>query len=105
MLKMRYLVLFCVLTLSGTAQADSMKGGYIACFSEDLLDQWVTATAKKDENALQYLSDLDNGCVMTKAGYKVTVLKTTWTGKVEVRVYDGNPPTVFWTPMENIIRK
>lgn len=89
-----------LIALSNTAQAESLKGGYGACVSKDLFDQFTSATVKKDERAFQYL--LKNGCVITKAGIPVSVLDRTWTGTVKVRAYVGDSALVLWTYMENI---
>lgn len=103
-MKKRYWVLFYALSLNGIAHADSLKGGYPACLSEDLYGQFGMAVANKDNNALQYL--MKHGCVAsTKAGLKVSVLHTTWTGLVNVRIYDRDDVFEMWTPFENIISK
>lgn len=80
--------------------AESLKGGYGACLTEDLFDQLTSAAVKKDERAWDYL--LKNGCIITKAGIPVSVLDTTWTGRVKVRAYVGDQAIVLWTNIENI---
>jgi len=42
-MKKQLLVLLCAFMVSGNAFADTLKGGYPVCFSEDLFSQMVTA--------------------------------------------------------------
>jgi len=84
-------------------QADSLKGGYGACITEDLFDQFTTAAVKKDERAFQYLQK--NGCFITKAGIEISILDVGWTGTTKVRAYVGDATIVLWTNTENINRK
>lgn len=91
-----------ILGLSFPAAADSFKGERIACLSEDLFDQALTAAAQKDERAWAYL--MKNGCVIPRAGIKVSILDSTWTGKVKVRAYIGERAWTLWTTIENIVR-
>ncbi len=52
----KIIITLSLLVLTSTSvQADSLKGGYGACISEDLFDQFTTAAVKKDERAFQYL--------------------------------------------------
>ena len=90
------------LAAATSAYAETLKGGYGACLSEDLFDQFISAAVKKDERALQYL--LENGCIGTKAGIQVSVLDRTWTGKAKVRAYVGDNAVILWTNIENIYR-
>jgi len=90
------------LAASTSVYAESLKGGYGACLSEDLFDQFTSAAVKKDERAFQYL--LKNGCIITKAGIQVSVLDRTWTGTAKVRAYVGDSAVVLWTNIENIQR-
>jgi len=94
--------LIAVVAFTTTVQAASLKGGYGACISEDLFDQFISASVKKDERAFQYL--LKNGCIITKAGIEVSVLDTTWTGTAKVRAYVGDSAVILWTNTENIQR-
>ena len=90
------------LAAATSAYAETLKGGYGACLSEDLSDQFISAAVKKDERALQYL--LENACIVTKAGIQVSVLDRTWTGKAKVRAYVGDNAVILWTHIENIYR-
>jgi len=90
------------LAVSTSTYAETFKGGYGACLSEDLFDQFISASVKKDEQAFQYL--LKNGCIITKAGIQVSVLDRTWTGTAKVRAYVGDSAVVLWTNTENIQR-
>jgi hypothetical protein len=96
------LSLIAAAALSTTVQAASLKGGYGACVSKDLFDQFISASVEKDERAFQYL--LKNGCIVTKAGIEVSVLDTTWTGTAKVRAYVGDSAIILWTNTENIQR-
>ncbi|MCZ6802986.1 MAG: hypothetical protein O7D86_03380 [Proteobacteria bacterium] len=84
------------------ATAASLKGGYVVCLSEDLYDEYVTATIKEGEPALNYV--FNNGCTIAKAGLKISVLDWSWTGVSKVRLYLENDAIVLWTAMENINR-
>lgn len=86
------------------ANAEELVGGYGACTTKELFDEFITAVVKKDETALNYLTQ--HGCIITKAGIKVSVLDTTWTGTAKVRAYtpDGQNSAILWTNTENIKR-
>ena len=43
------------LAAASSVYAETLKGGYAACLSEDLFDQFISAAVKKDEKALQYI--------------------------------------------------
>lgn len=90
------------LFVSTSACAETLKGGYGACVSEDLFDQFTSSMAKKDERAFQYL--IKNGCFITKAGVNVSVIDRGWTGVAKVRAYAGDKALVLWTNVENIQR-
>lgn len=92
---------YLAILIAGTANADSLKGNYGACVSEDLFDQFVTASTRDDHKAFSYL--LQNGCILTKPGISVSVLETTWTGKAKVRAYVGDTSVVLWTFKENLV--
>lgn len=89
-----------VAALPFAAHAESLKGGYAACLTEDLFDQMISAAVDKDETAMRFL--LRNGCILTKSGIHVSVLDTTWTGKAKVRAYVGDDAVVLWTNIENV---
>lgn len=91
-----------LLAASTSSYAETLKGGYGACLSDDLFEQFISASVKKDERAFQYL--LKNGCIITKAGIQVSVLDRTWTGTAKVRAYVGDSAVVLWTNTENIQR-
>ena len=97
------ITLALLMSISTPVQSDSLKGGYGACISEDLFDQFTTAAVKKDERAFQYL--LKNGCFVTKAGIEISILDVGWTGTTKVRAYVGDTAIVLWTNTENINRK
>ena len=58
-----YIALASLVLLSNIANADKLAGGYGACLSEELFDQWTTASSRNDNLAIEYL--LKNGCVVT----------------------------------------
>lgn len=83
-------------SISANAQTREFNGGnYIACVSEDLFEQSITAIMDEDERAIDYL--LNNGCISPRAGIPVSILDTTWDGAVQVRAYLGENTMEFWT--------
>jgi len=96
------LVSLDILCICPQYYADSLKGGYGACISEELFDQLTTAAVKKDERAWNYL--MNNGCLIPKAGIPITILDTTWTGTAKVRAYVGDQAIILWTNTENVQR-
>ncbi len=99
---MKNVVLFCGLLLfSTTALADTTRGGYVGCISENLYDQFNDASVKKDMNAVNYL--LKHGCMGTKAGLKISVLDKSWE-TAKIRVYVGNNSIILWTSRKNIVK-
>jgi hypothetical protein len=97
----RYCAAAVALGAMGVAQgAEFNGGGYVACLSESLLDEVITAANQQDHRALEYL--LNNGCVQPRAGIPVSVLDSTWTGVVRVRAYLGDDAFVLWTVREAI---
>lgn len=79
-----------------SAQEREFKGGnYVACLSEDLLDQFVDAASSNDTRGMNYL--LSNGCLVPNAGIPVSVLDSTWTGTVHVRAYASDQAIELWT--------
>ncbi len=101
-MKKLFITLFLLASLSTSVHASSLIGGYGACLSEDLFDQFTTAAVKKDEHAFNYL--LKNGCFVTKAGIEISILDVSWTGTTKVRAYVGDTAVVLWTNTENIKR-
>lgn len=97
-----FLILIFLIFSSTTIRAETTKGGYAACLTEDLLDQITQAAVRKDRRGLEYL--LKHGCVVMKAGIPVSILKKTWTGTVKMRAYIGNDALILWTVNENIVR-
>ena len=95
-------LLVLLLVFNITAHAETLKGGYAACVSEDLWDQFGTAAAKNDERGMKCL--LGKGCIITKAGIEISVLDRTWTGTMKVRAYVGDEAIILWTNTENLKR-
>lgn len=100
MIKVMVPILILFGTLMSSANAERLKGGYPACVSESLFDQFTSALVKKDKLGVQYL--MKHGCIITKSGIQVSVLDTTWSGKAKVRAYVGDNAVVLWTNIENI---
>jgi hypothetical protein len=85
--------------ISSPAFAATLKPGYPVCISEDLLDQTYKAILAKDVDALQYLSR--NGCAVTHAAVKVTVLDLSgWGALAHLRAYRGKHSTEVWASRE-----
>jgi len=98
------IILFAAIGLFfSTANAGSLKGGYPACMTEELYNQILSAIVKENDREFQYL--LKTGCVMTKAGLKVTVLERNWDGMSRVRIFLGDGAVVVWTSSENVVRE
>lgn len=96
---MRYLfVVFCLFALP--CEAATLKGGFPACLSIDLLSQEVVAVEQNDRDALGWL--LKNGCAVTQVGLHATVLETSPLAIVRVRVYRGGNAVEVWTPIEAV---
>lgn len=88
-----------MLATTSVAQQREFKGSdYVACLTEDLLDQFIDAAVQEDSRAMNYL--LNNGCLAPRAGIPVSVLDTTWTGKVHVRAYVRDQALELWTIRE-----
>ena len=96
------LCLTMFISFCGIVYADSLKGDYVACVSEELFDLAIIAGVNKDKRAWDYL--MENGCIVPKAGIPISVLDTTWTGKAKVRAYVGDQAIILWTNTENIHR-
>jgi hypothetical protein len=92
--------LFLLIPLA--VHTESLKGGYPACLTQDLFDQYIAAAVKKDVRAIKYLHK--NGCIIAKKGIPVSVLDTSWTGTAKVRAYLGDKAVILWTNVENIQR-
>lgn len=72
-----------------------------ACINEEFFDQQVKAKTTNDIHALEYL--FKNGyCIMMNKNYPASVINTTFSGKVKVRVYAGNNTSELWTYRESI---
>lgn len=82
------------------AKLNTLKGGYGACISEELFDQFVTLSVQKDEKGINYL--LKNGCFITREGVDFSLLDRSFTGVSKIRVYAGNETIILWTYNENL---
>lgn len=89
-----------VLLSVSSASAATTNGGYPACVTEDMFDQFIQAMNRKDEDGLYYL--MTHGCTIPDKGLKISVLDTTFSGKAKIRIYVGNDAIVMWTNIENV---
>ena len=98
---MRMILLSTVfmLLLYQAVYAATTTGGYIACISEEKLDEFISAQVQNDKDGMEFL--LKSGCTITKAGIKLSILDRSWTVS-KVRAYVGDSAVVLWTPNENI---
>ncbi|MCK4891548.1 MAG: hypothetical protein KAS78_02660 [Candidatus Pacebacteria bacterium] len=97
------IMLFLFIVVPFTTVADSLKGGYPACVTEELYKQIQKAAIVNNEKEWQYL--LKNGCFALPAGMEITVLERDWEGVAKVRVFAGDEAIVLWTSSKNILRK
>lgn len=88
------------LALVVPAAAETTKGGYPACLTKDLFEQYTSAMIKKDYDTIGYL--MENGCLIPKAGIRILVLDRRSSGEAKIRAYVGNDAVVLWTNVENI---
>lgn len=83
------------------SRAATLKENSRACISEEFFDQQVKAKIAKDMTAIEYL--FKNGyCILVNKDYQASIIDTTFSGKVKVRVYAGKIATELWTYMESI---
>jgi hypothetical protein len=82
------------------AKQNTLKGGYGACVSEELFDQFVTFGVQKDMKGTEYL--LKNGCFITKEGIEFSLIDRSFTGTSKIRVYINNDAIILWTNNENL---
>jgi len=101
-IKLMFFLALSFFIYCGMASADSFRGGHIACVSEKLYDDIISAAAREDEKGVRYF--MKNGCVITKEGIDISVLDVSWTGKAKVRAYIGDKVFVVWTSVKNIDR-
>ena len=96
-------VAFIAIISSVQSHAAELKGGYGACVTEELFEQLTSAMVSNDENSIDHL--LNNGCIVTKSGIKITVLDNSLlSGVSKVRAYVGNNEVILWTDRENILK-
>lgn len=94
--------LFAAIVASPAIAETTLKGGHVACVSENLWTELTNASAAGDERAINYL--LNNGCFVTKSGIPVSVLdRSIFSGTAKVRAYVGERAVVIWTELDNLI--
>ena len=97
-------LLFTILVLlvfPVVTNAATFVGGYPACITEEMLDEFISAHINKDQQALEYL--MSHGCVLAKPGIRISVVDGSWTVS-KVRAYVDDTSFILWTPNENISR-
>ncbi len=78
---------------------NTLKGGYAACVTNELFDEFISAAVKKDNLAISHL--LLKGCIITKAGERFSIIDL-GLGTTKIRAYiDGNS-VILYTNTENI---
>ena len=82
--------------------AETTNSGYAACQSEALYDEMMGALTSKDTIAFAHL--LENGCILLRSGLHATVLDSTWTGTITIRVYAGGSAVKLWTVREAVTK-
>lgn len=88
---------------TGPVHAETLNGEQFACLSEQSLDEMTNAAVNEDKRGMRYLIDA-NRCILPKAGVPVSVLDSTWTGKVKVRAYIGDHAITLWTYREALAK-
>ncbi|QNB11565.1 hypothetical protein G5S35_08225 [Paraburkholderia tropica] len=91
--------------LPATAIAGAhLNPGYVACTSEESLDEFVQAAVQKDRDGMKYM--LGKTCLQTDsmANLKVSLLKPGFT-VVKIRVYVQDDAVVLWAPREAFSEK
>lgn len=89
-----------ILALCSVVHADTIKGKYPACISEELHDQLMSAINHKDNASIDWL--FSNGCFIPKAG--LHVMRISGFILLKVRAIVGKESIVFWTAVENVER-
>ena len=99
---MKTVLMMLALALSfPTANASTIIKGSRACIDEEHFDQQVRAKNDNDGQGLTYL--FKNGyCIIINGDYPVSVIDSTWSGKVKVRLYTTGEPVEFWTYFESV---
>lgn len=96
------LPLLLFLTTSFAVSAASIRGGLPVCFSEEALDEFITAASNKDKRQMMAL--LDGQCVIAKAGLEVSVISSGFS-VYKVRIYaPSGKSMVMYTVSENVQR-
>ena len=104
MKRLIFMTSFIILITSGLVNAETLKGGYEICMTKEQLTELAQHKVKRDQQGYEYLmkEGMVNGCGISKAGVRVSVLDGTWSGAVKVRIYFGNDSATLWTFRENI---
>lgn len=84
--------------------ADTLRGGYPACLTKELYNQFMNAYMDQNEPELEYL--LRSGCGFPQSGLKVALLDYSMLdAKAKVRIFIGDKAVVMWTHYKNVNRK
>jgi len=88
------------LALVVPAAAETTKGGYPACLTKDLFEQYTRSMIERDYDTIGHL--MKNGCVIPEAGIRILVLDRRPGGIAKIRAYVGEDAAVLWTNVENV---
>ncbi|MCY0385826.1 hypothetical protein OVY01_00930 [Robbsia sp. Bb-Pol-6] len=98
----RLLATLILATAAHTAVAAQahFRSGYAACLTEKLFDQFVTAAAQNDRDAIAYLGQ--NGCILTDhlAAYDAALTGHPKKGVIQARVYLPKGSMEVYAPVE-----
>ncbi len=94
------LILALLIGLSGSANAATLKGGHLCCFTEQAFDELLEMAARGDRLGADYLVK-SGRCFVSKEGVRISVIKSSW-DRVKVRAYVGDSAMVFWAQPQSV---
>ncbi|TQE98376.1 MAG: hypothetical protein FKY71_14160 [Spiribacter salinus] len=75
----------------------TLNPGYVACLTEEHLDQYTRASVNDDQRLLDDL--MGRVCLRTASHMEISLLEQGWT-RAKVRVYTDERTLDLWTPIE-----
>jgi len=100
-MKKTVLLIATLFLLAPSINAATIKKNSRACINEEYFDQQVKAKIQKDMTAIEYL--FKNGyCIIVNKDYQASVIDSTLSGKVKIRIYAGKNTIELWTYKESI---
>ena len=69
-------------SLNAFALSGTTNDGYFACQTEEWFDDLMSFVTAKDMDSIEAYRSA-NKCIILKSGLRVTILDTTWTGKIQ----------------------